>query len=169
MTSEPVISGSISVLQVFKIFFPSLCIRLQQSDESEYKAQSQSNTYSTSVDMYLFKSLFKFSVVTINTITTRKLQSIKKREKMAWLIQKTWKKKWSFFYFRILRTRLTPLDLKDNQLARVYRGTVEDRVKRWVVSARVAVVIEASCFVVPDNRLIVIWFIDHICLKLINV
>ena len=48
-------------------------------------------------------------------------------------------------------TFLTPLDLKDNQLARVYRGTVEDRVKRWVVSARVAVVIEASCFVVPDD------------------
>ena len=44
MTSEPVRSGSISVLHVFKIFFPSLCIRLQQSDESEYKAQSQSNT-----------------------------------------------------------------------------------------------------------------------------
>ena len=44
MTSEPVRSGSISVLHVFKIFFPSLCIRLQQSDESENKAQSQSNT-----------------------------------------------------------------------------------------------------------------------------
>ena len=114
--------------------------------------------------MYLFKSLFKFSVVTINTITTRKLQSIKKREKMAWLIQNTWKKKWSFFYFRILRTRLTPLDLKDNQLARVYRGTVEDRVKRWVVSARVAVVVEASCFVVPGDWLIVIWLTCHIFL-----
>ena len=39
----------------------------------------------------LLRSLFKFSVVTIRTITTKKLQSIKKSENMAWLIQKIWR------------------------------------------------------------------------------
>jgi len=114
MTSEPVISGSISVLHVFKIFFPSLCIRLQQSDESFQIA---------------------VQILRCNNQHDHHQKAPKHKEKGKDGLTDP--------------EDLTPLDLKDNQLARVYRGTVEDRVKRWVVSARVAVVIEASCFVVP--------------------
>ena len=162
MTSEPVRSGSICVLHVFKIFFPSLCIRLQQSDESENKAQSQSNTLVYFGEYVPFQIAVQILRCNNQHYHHQKAPKHKEKGKNGLTDPEDLEKKWSFFYFRILGTFLTPLDLKDNQLARVYRGTVEDRVKRWVVSARVAVVIEASCFVVPDDWLIVIWFIGHI-------
>ena len=44
---------------------------------------------------------------------------------------------------------LADRSLKDDQLARVDGGTVEDCVKSWVINARVAVVVQPPCFVVP--------------------
>ena len=48
---------------------------------------------------------------------------------------------------------LTHRSLKDDKLARVDGGTVEDCVKSWVIDARVAVVVQAACLVVPGPEL----------------
>ena len=48
---------------------------------------------------------------------------------------------------------LADSNLKDDQLARVDRGTVEHCVKGWVIDAWVAVVVQSPCFVVPSEKL----------------
>ena len=48
-------------------------------------------------------------------------------------------------------SHLAHFNLKDDQLAGVDRGAVEDCVKSWVVDAWVAVVVQAPCFIVPTK------------------
>ena len=63
---------------------------------------------------------------------------------------------------------LADRSLKDDQLARVDGGTVEDCVKSWVIDARVTVVEQAPCFVVPVPELSVHFFIQLLWLGWIN-
>ena len=58
---------------------------------------------------------------------------------------------------------LADRSLKDDQLARVDGGTVEDCVKSWVVDAWVAVVVQAPCFIVP-TKLSLHFHSNSICL-----
>ena len=51
----------------------------------------------------------------------------------------------------MLLSHLAHFNLKNDQLAGVDRGTVEDCVKSWVVDAWVAVVVQAPCFIVPTK------------------